>query len=196
MRGRPGVLQRPVIGGHRAPEVRRQALQSQVAHLLPDQTSGQTGSVHRVVGQPPVFEPDRGGIEEGEVEADVVTHDHCVPDELEERGERLVDPGGVDHHGLCDPGQDGDRGWDRQPGVDQCLEGPQQIAAPVLDGSDLGDGATEWGATCGLQVEHAERDVEQRCRQLVEAGLDQGGHRGIVAPNIRSMQRPSPDHRP
>ena len=66
-------------------------------------------------------------------------------------------------------------------GVDQGVEGAEDLAAADLDGADLGDPVVGGRSAGGLQVQDDELDVEQRRAEVVEATLDGdgcGGHPG------------------
>ncbi len=139
--GGPGILQGPMVGGDRGPEVGGQRTEAQVAHLRTDEAPGQGGGVHRPVGQPPVAEPLGGGVEEGEVEAHVVADHHRLAEELEEGGQSGLDGGGLDHHGLGDAGEHGDEGGDLAVRVHQGVELTVGLAAVKAEGADLGDAA-------------------------------------------------------
>jgi hypothetical protein len=73
----------------------RERRQPQVRDLVAHESPCDTDRVHSVVRDPLVAEAVARGIEEAHVEAHVVADDRGVgarrPDELEERGEHLVD---------------------------------------------------------------------------------------------------------
>ena len=108
---------------------------------------------------------------EGEVEADVVADDHRVADELLQRREHRADPRRLVDDGVGQAGEHGDLRRDRPAGVDQRLEGAEELAAADLDGADLGDLVVVAVAAGGLEVEDAERDIAQRGAELVERTL-------------------------
>ena len=53
------------------------------------------------------------GVEERQIEPDVMADDHRIADEFQESRKRFLDSGRLDHHRLGDSGQDGDVGRDR-----------------------------------------------------------------------------------
>ena len=174
MGGGTGIIECAVDGCHRAAEMGSEGLQPHIPHLLSDQPPSQPGGVDGVVAQRRIAVQSRRRVEKRDVEANVVTHDYRVADELEEGGESSADIGCLDHHRLGDAGQDRDQRRDGKPGIDQGLKGPEQLTTPVLDRPDLGDGAIPGRSTGCLQVQDAEGDVEQRRGEIVEAGLEQG----------------------
>ncbi len=128
------------------------------------------------VGEAAVAEALGGGVEEGDVEADVVADDHGLPEELEEGRQSFLDGGSFDDHGLRDARHDRDEGGDGRPRVDQRLEAGDRQTALVADGSDLGDLATGGGGSGGLEVEHAERDLAEGGTHVVEGALEPDRH--------------------
>ena len=79
------------------------------------------------------------------------------------------------------PGQHGDGRRDRPLGIDHGVEGAEALAAPHLDRSDLADAVVVRRTSRGLEVEDAERDVDQRCAEVVEAGLPRGSTAGAAS---------------
>ena len=173
---------------HRTPKVVSQGLKTKVANLGSDQSPGERGGIHRFVLQVPIPKSDGRCIEKRKVESNVMPHDDGVADELEKHRQRRFDPRCVEYHCVGDPGENRDRRGDGLTGVDQSLERAEQFSPPVLDGSDLGYLTVGGRATRGLQVEHAERDIEERGGQVIEAGLKGGLHCPLeTKPNICSM---------
>lgn len=109
---------------------------------------------------------------ERDVVADVVADQHRVgADEVDEGRQHSIDCRGPHHHGLGDPGEDCDLGRDRPARVDEGLVGTEALASPQLDGPDLGDRTVLCGTAGGFDVKHDERDLMQRCTQVVEGSL-------------------------
>ncbi len=194
-----GVVEGPVSRGHRRAEVGGQGGQLEVAHLGAYQAPGQGGGVGRPVGQAPIPEPLGGGIEERQVESDVVADDHRVAQELEETGQGFLDLGGLDHHGVSDPGEHGDERGYGGTRVDQRLEGAGRFAPDELHGADLGDRTIGGRASGRLEIDHTERHFRQGRPEVVEAALERDRHAlvlpargGDATSNICSMSRNRP----
>ena len=109
--------------------------------------------------------------EEGEVEADVVADDHRVADELEQRWQYRTDARRRSDERVGQAGEERDLGWYGSARVDQGLERSEEVAAPNLDGADLGDLVVGPVAAGRLEIEHAERDIAQRGAQFIERAL-------------------------
>ena len=171
-----GVGQGTMVGGHRASKVCRQSLQLEVSNVGPNQSSRQGGGVDSLILELSVAESDGRRIEERHVESDVVADDDRIADEFEERGEDRLDSGGIEDHGLGDAGEDGDRRGNRGARVNEGLKRRDEIAALVFDGTDLRDLAIGGRTAGGLQVEHAESDIDEAGGEVVEAGLEGNGH--------------------
>jgi len=156
--------------------VRCKARQFHVAHVVAHESARETKRVGVAVGEAPVPEPDRCSIEKGQVEPNVVPHDHRITEELEERGECFLDPRRVDDHRLGDAGHDGHRWGDPGSRVDERLEPADLDTALIARGADLGDRICIWGQACGLEVEHAERHLRKGGAELLERSLSRGCH--------------------
>ena len=165
------VVEGPVTGSVREAEAFGQRAEPAVGDLVADETPGQGGGVdRRVVEQRPPrsFEC---GLEEPDVEADVVPHDDRVADELEQRWQHRLDAGRAHHHRLGDAGEDRDGGRDGATGVHERLEGAEALTAPHLHGADLGDRVGLRRSAGRLEVDHHEGRVDERTTELVEARL-------------------------
>ena len=78
--------------------------------------------VDAAIRQARVAVRDERGIEERTIEADVVTDDHGVARELEERGEHFVDLRCGEEHRVGDAREHGDHRRDRHARVHERLE--------------------------------------------------------------------------
>jgi hypothetical protein len=167
------VVQGPVGGPAGESEVLGQRPQLAVADLVPDQAAGEGARVDDPVGARQAFVPGshQGGVEEGQVEPDVVAHQHGAGGELQERREHGGDGRRREHHGGGDARQDGDGGRDRPSRVHEGGVGPEALAAPHLDRSDLGDGALGGRPPRRLEVDDAERNVHEGRPEVVERSL-------------------------
>jgi len=156
-------------------------LEPDVRDVGPDEPAREARGADGGGGQRVVVEPGEVDVQEREVEARVVRDEHRSATELQERRQDLLDRWLCGHGSIVDAGEMGDERWDRDLGVDQCLERPDALAAEVLDRPDLGDPTVGRGTAGGLQVDDAERDLVQRDAQ-VERGLDGRGEHGFLRP--------------
>ena len=124
-------------------------------------------------------------VEEGEVEAKVVTDEHSAADELQEGGQHFTDAGRSGHHGVGDAGQRGDEGRDSLVGPYECLVGAEHLAAPVAGGGHLGERRKGRGAARGLDVQYHEGHLMKGGAKVIEGPLPLDLHRHRIA-NIRS----------
>ena len=142
----------------------------------------------RWVGQPRPPGALERGVEEADVEAHVVADDHGVADELEQASGSTVSMRGA---GITIasvmPVSTVISGGIGRAGVDERLERAEALAAADLDRADLGDAARLRRAAGGLEVDDAERDVEERGAQIVEAALPAPYRPGV--PNRRSCSQ-------
>jgi hypothetical protein len=169
--GGQGVGQGPVGGPVRQPQPLGKGAELAVRDLVADQAPGQGARVDPPIAQRRPPGPDEGGLQEPQIEAHVVAHDHGRADELEERRQHGVDLRSREHHGLGDAGQHGDLRRYPDARVHQRLERAQALAAPQLHRAHLGDLGIRRGRAGGLQVEHAERHLMEGDAQVVEAAL-------------------------
>jgi hypothetical protein len=144
------VLERPVAGHIREPEPGGERAEPTVVGLVAQQGAGE---VHRVddgrrIEQRPVG-PGERGVEETHVERDVVTRDHRVARELDQRRQHGVD------RGQPDPGG----------GTDQGVQGAELLAAAHQQRAHLGDLVPAGIGAGGLEVEHAEGDLVERLHE-------------------------------
>ena len=155
------VLQRPVGRAVVEPEAVGQGAQAAVRHLVahepPGQRRGVDGAGWRSRAQPSRAE---GGVEEAEVEADVVPDDDRAAEELGQRRQHGVRCGarGATIASVM-PVSTVMAGGMAQPGLTERVEGAQALAAPDLDGADLRDGILVGRAAGGLQVHDGERHL-------------------------------------
>ena len=96
-----------------------------IAHLFAHEAAGQGAGVDDAIGQGTVTVPAQVGVEEPQIETDVMADHDGVAEELDQRGEERVDRRRRRHHRLRDAGQVGDEGRDGDTGVDERLEGPE-----------------------------------------------------------------------
>ena len=127
-------------------------------------------STERLARRRPLGAVERG-VEEAEVEADVVADDHRVARRTRATvgqhrprcGARAAPWPAVMPVSTVICGRDG------RARVHQGLEGAEALAAAQLHRADLGDAAVGRRAAGGLEVDHAERDLAQRRAEVVEA---------------------------
>jgi hypothetical protein len=112
-----------------------------------------------------------GRAEEPDVEADVVADDHRVADEVDQRAEHRLDAWCRATSTSDSPVSIADLRRDRPAGVHEGLERAEALAATDLDRPDLGDAVVVAVAARRLEIDDAERDVVQRCPQVVERSL-------------------------
>ena len=103
VRGGERVVEGPVARAMGEPEAVGERAETAVGHLVTDEAPGERGGVDDVVGEPRPLGSFEGGLEESDVEADVVPHDDGVADELQERGEHGLDARGAHHHASVMP---------------------------------------------------------------------------------------------
>lgn len=158
MRGGGGIVKCTMSRSCGGPEVGRQSIELEVANLIATKPAGQLQGVCPRVGEFGIAELLRSGVQERDVEANVVPDDDGASEKFEEGGKGFVDRWGLDNHRLGDPGHDRYERRDRCSGVDQRLEGAQLLTPFEEQGADFGDPAVGRGAAGGFQVEHAEGD--------------------------------------
>ena len=179
--GGQDVGERPVRGLVGEVECGRQGTELAVGDHVTDQTPGQGEGVDGGVGQAVPAGRFERVVEEGEVESDVVPHDHRPTEELEERREHLAGPRGVRHHGIADAGQRRDERRDPLVGSNEGLVRPEQLAPSVAGRRHLGERGGGRRAPGGLDVEDHERDLAERGAEVVEGPLDGECHCSTVA---------------
>ena len=172
------VGERAVARRHRHAEVPGEGSELEVGHLVAHQSAREPDRVDATLGQLGVAVRGQGGIEERDVEPDVVTDDDRPADELEQGRQDLVDARRGQQHGLGDAGQHGDERRDGDPGVHERLEPSEQLTPAVLHRADLGDRAVVRRRPRRLEVDHHERHLGQGRPEVVEAGLPRGAHGG------------------
>jgi hypothetical protein len=116
----------------------RQRAEFAVGHHVADQPASQRQGVDGGVRQSFPAGRLEGVVEEGEVEADIVTDYHAAAEEFEERREHLTDTGGISHHGIADSGESGDEGRNPLVRSHECLVGGNHFASAIASGRYLG----------------------------------------------------------
>ena len=120
-----------------------QRAQPAVGHLVAHEPAGQRHGVDERLREPVPACAAEGGVEEPEVEPDVVADDHGAADELgQRRAARLERGGRAATIASVMPVRTVMAGGMALPGVDERLERAQALAAPDLDRADLGDGSS------------------------------------------------------
>ena len=175
--GGAGVGQCPVVRGDRGPEERGQRTELVIGGFVPGDYPAREGQrVHHTEAGPGEVQPRSVRLEETDVEAGVVRHQHSIADELQERRQHRGDTRCREHHRVGDPGEQGDRRRDPHLGVHQGLELPDRLPAAHLDRADLGDRGLPGRSAGSLQVHHHEGGIEQRGADLVEPQLQGEPH--------------------
>jgi len=166
----PGVGQRAVHRFGGAAEVIGEGPQAAVADLLADQAAGQgCGADHRA-GQPGVIQAREVGVEEAEVEAGVVGHQHRAAAELQKGRQHGLHRWAQGHEVVGDAGQPGDGRGDGDAGVHQRGELGQHLAAVHLDRAELGYPVRGRGAPGGLEVHDHEGHRRQGDGEVGQRG--------------------------
>ena len=165
------VVEGPVRRLVAEPEVSREGAELAVRDLGTHEPAGEAAGIDELIRQLRIRPGGERGVQEPEVEADVVAHDHGIADELEQRRQYPVDHGRGADHVLGDARQIDDLGWDRDAGVDEGLERPHTQPAHVLRRPHFGDSAHPRGRAGGLEVDDTERDMTQRRTEVVEGLL-------------------------
>jgi hypothetical protein len=127
--GREDVGEGPVRGLVGETQGRGERAEPAVGDHLADEPSRHRESVDGRVGERLPAGRHEGVVEEGEIEAQVVTDEHRAPDELEERGEHLTHPRCVGDHRVTDTGEDGDERRDPSVRTHERLVGAEQLPA-------------------------------------------------------------------
>ena len=184
------VGQCAVVGRDRRPEEGRERAELVVRGLVAGHDAArQAHRVEHLVAGPRVARLGGGRLEEPDVEGRVVRDEDRPARELQEAGQDLRDAGCADHHRGRDAGQHRDERRHRTARVDERLELPEDLASSHLDGADLGDRARARGAARRLEVDDHERDVRQRCTELVERELHRPARRRWR--QVAAAQRPA-----
>jgi hypothetical protein len=166
-------------------ECRGQGGELAVGHRVPYQPSGERQGVDPFVDQPVPARGLEGAIEERDVEAQVVAHEHGGPDELQKRWEHLGHRWCVGDHRIVDAGEAGDHRRDPSIGTDEGAVGAEHLAAPVAGRGHLGERRCRRGGTGGLHIHDHEGHLFEGSVRVVEGKLIVGNHLDTVA-NIRS----------
>ena len=170
-----GVGERPVGRFGAAPEILRERLEADVRHVRPDHATSQPRRADRRRGERFVIEAPERCVHEPEVEARVVGDEDAPGEELDETGDDPLDRRRIGDGEVVDPGEVGDVAGDRTVGFDQRVEGTEALSAPVLHGTDLGDGAIAGRAAGRFEVHDTERHLVEGDafleRGLVRLGL-------------------------
>jgi hypothetical protein len=174
--GGQGVAEGPVRRRVGQAEVRGQGAQPVVGDLVVQQPAGQHAGVDRRAVQGRVAGPVERGGQEGQVEPHVVADHDAAAEELQQGRQDRLDRRSLPHHRPGDAGQERDRGRDVPARIDHGLQRSQALAAAQLDHAHLGDAAVGRGRAGGLEVEHAERDLVERCAKIVDRALTGRDH--------------------
>ncbi len=122
------------------PEVAGERREPHVRYVRPHDAPREPGGADRRPLERVVVQAQQVGVQEPEVERRVVSDEDRAARELEEAGKDLLDLRRARDEQFVDAGQLRDVRRDRLPWVHEGLEGGQALAAPIGDGSDLGDG--------------------------------------------------------
>ena len=131
-----------------------------------------------------------GGLQEADVEAGVVRHQHRAAAELQEHRQHRVDRGGVVHHRGRDSGEPDDLGRDVAARIDEGGKFAEDHPAAHLDRADLGDRVARSAGRAGsgppaggLEVDDDECGVAQRHIEVAARRVDVGEAqlRGVTA---------------
>ena len=159
-----------MVGIDRCVQMAGQGAELVVLDLVAHETAGDAQRVDARMVELRCAVATKRSVQEARVEAEVVADDHRAPDELEQRREDLVDLRGGQHHRFGDAGEHGDERRDRLTRVHERVEDAEALATLVLHRTDLGDRAVVRRGARGLEIQHDERDLGERGRQVVEAG--------------------------
>jgi hypothetical protein len=110
-------------------------------------------------------------VQEPEVEAGVVGHEHRVAEELDQGGEDGLHGRRFPDRVVVDAGEVGDERGDGNAGIDQGVKRADSLATAVLHRPDLGDPRLGRRAAGRLQVHAGERDLVKRDPEVLEARL-------------------------
>ncbi len=190
---RLGVRKRPVTRLDRGAEEVRQGAEADAGDAAAEQAPREPDRVDDRRGEAAPREALHLAVEERQVEARVVRHEHGVAREREEPAHRPLCRRSASEIGLPDPCQGGDRSRERRPRVDERLEDPGRLQASQPDGADLADRCGSRAKASRLEVDHGERGRLER--RLLAAGGGQGdagsppGQAGIPGDHV-GEQRP------
>ncbi len=174
------TMARPMVES----EPRRQRAELAVGHFVAHQPSGECDGVDDGACQRLAVGAMTRRTQEADVEADVVADDHRVADEVDQASPRHRSMRGAPATRTSEsPVSTVICGGMARPGFDERLERPEALATADLDGADLGDHVVVAVAAGGLEVDDAERDVVQRCAQIVERSLvgELGNRTGLAS---------------
>ena len=136
---------------------------------------------HRQLEPAPVDRAERA-LQEPDVEARVVRDEHAALREPQEIAQRRPDRPGSREVALADAGQRRDHGRQRHAGIDEALEGRDELEALDPDGADLDDARPAPDAR-RLEVDDAEA-------RLLERRL--GGRRPVGEPDVTVADEAEP----
>ena len=157
-----GVREGPVAQGRGQAEGRRDARQARPAQVR-QEALGQGLRVQGRIAERGQVVPQGLVVEEGEVRAQVVPHQHPVAGRGPHLGQHGVGRGGLLHHLLGDPGQLGDHGRHRAQGVDQRGVVLADLPPVQAHHRHFQDAVGLRPAPGGLHVQHRERRPTGPC---------------------------------
>ncbi len=170
-----------MVGRCSRPEQQRERRQLAVRCLVSRQClAGHAGGVDDGIGRPGDVCRGVGGAQEAHVERGVVRDEDRATGELGKARHDAGDARRRCDHRVGDAGEDRDERRDRLAGVDERLELSDDLPPADLDGADLRDRAGGGAPASRLQVDDDERDLAQRCAELVERALNGHRQRGHV----------------
>ena len=153
------VRQRPVARRGRDAEEVRQRRKAEAAGTVAEEPFRQPDGVDDGRGDATPGEELDLAVEEGEVEARVVSHQRRVAGELEEAPHRELHPRRSAERGLADPGERRDRRRERHARVDERLEGVLELERADPLRADLADPRAPGREARGLEVDDDEMRV-------------------------------------
>jgi hypothetical protein len=109
--GREGIVERSVAGQVIETQTRGQRAETQIRHLIANQSPGKRIGVDGLVGEPRPTSTLQREVQVTEVVADVVPDEHGTGAELDQCGKDRLDAGRRQHHGLGYAGEHGDLRW-------------------------------------------------------------------------------------
>ena len=99
--------------------------------------------------------------EEADIETDVMSNDNGALNKAQEVGKDLLPTGGFRDHFLRDTGELDDEGWQTTIGVDETLEGVDDLTATQADSCHFDDAIWSGTQAGGFGIEHDKIDLIQ-----------------------------------